>query len=315
MAIPLSSYLSKASGSIPFLLKDVDLKGGFRVVADIAERDTIHIGAKTAGMLVYVAATGEFYQWISSAWQLWDVTSMVNAGTGLSKDGEGALQIDTAHLDTLYAAAGHNHDAAYAPISHTHAISEVTNLQNELDGKAAASHTHAISEVTDLQNQLDGKASTSHNHTVASLSDVNLNSISEGELLGWDATNSEWVNRTLSEAGVAPASHNHDGTYAPVSHSHAISDVTNLQNELDGKAAATHNHDADYAPISHTHAISDVTNLQNTLDGKAAASHNHDWTEIQNVPQVTAMPGVTVSTTDPASNDGVDGDIWFVIPA
>lgn len=35
------------------------------------------------------------------------------------------------------------------------------------------------------------------------------------------------------------------------------------------------------ANASHTHAISDVTDLQTTLDGKAASSHNHDSTYIK----------------------------------
>lgn len=35
------------------------------------------------------------------------------------------------------------------------------------------------------------------------------------------------------------------------------------------------------ANTTHTHAISDITNLQTTLDGKAASSHNHDSTYIK----------------------------------
>ena len=43
----------------------------------------------------------------------------------------------------------------------------------------------------------------------------------------------------------------------PTSHSHQISDVTNLQTSLNGKANST-----------HSHSISDVTNLQSTLNDK-----------------------------------------------
>lgn len=42
----------------------------------------------------------------------------------------------------------HNHDGVYAPVSHTHEISQITGLQGQLDGKAASSHTHAASQVT-----------------------------------------------------------------------------------------------------------------------------------------------------------------------
>ena len=42
-------------------------------------------------------------------------------------------------------------------VGHTHAISDVTNLQSTLNGKANSSHTHAISQVTNLQSTLDNK--------------------------------------------------------------------------------------------------------------------------------------------------------------
>lgn len=54
-----------------------------------------------------------------------------------------------------------------AATSHTHAISDITNLQTELNGKAASSHTQAISTITGLQAALDGKAPTVHAHSVA----------------------------------------------------------------------------------------------------------------------------------------------------
>ena len=41
--------------------------------------------------------------------------------------------------------------------SHTHAISEITNLQSTLNGKANASHTHTISQINTLQDALDRK--------------------------------------------------------------------------------------------------------------------------------------------------------------
>lgn len=43
-------------------------------------------------------------------------------------------------------------------------------LTQGLAGKADTVHTHAISDVTNLQNQLDGKAAVSHTHTAAQVS-------------------------------------------------------------------------------------------------------------------------------------------------
>ena len=45
-----------------------------------------------------------------------------------------------------------------ANLSHTHSISDITNLQSELDKKSSASHTHTIAGVKNLQDELDKKA-------------------------------------------------------------------------------------------------------------------------------------------------------------
>ena len=50
-------------------------------------------------------------------------------------------------------------------------------VKSALDGKANTSHTHSISQVTNLQTTLDGKASTNHTHAISGLTDLNS---------GWD---------------------------------------------------------------------------------------------------------------------------------
>ena len=50
---------------------------------------------------------------------------------------------------------------------------------------------------------------------------------------------------------------------------------TELTTALAEKADANHNHDGVYAPASHTHEIGQITGLQGQLDGKAASSHTH----------------------------------------
>ena len=87
----------------------------------------------------------------------------------------------------------------------------------------------------------------------------------EGQLV-WDKTKKKWVGMS----GTA-------GTNYPMaseSHTHSISNVTNLQSTLDGKQPK-----GDYATTkaltdglagkankAHTHAVADVTNLQTTLN-------------------------------------------------
>lgn len=265
MAVSFSSNLAKASPAVPFLVDAKDLRGGFRVVADNVERDAMHVLSKSNGTVVFSIAEAAYYRWnadlATPAWENWDLSSQVTAGTGITKNsGTGALEADISHLDTLYAALVHNHEisevnglttalSGKASTSHVHTIANVTGLQSELDGKALSGHSHVIGDVTGLQGALDGKASSAHNHSLDSLSNVNVSNIGDSELVKWDAATSKWINTTLAEAGIA------------------------------------------------------------------SATHVHNFSEIQNVPQVTSMPGVTVATTDPLSTDGVDGDLWFVIPA
>ena len=91
---------------------------------------------------------------------------------------------------------------------HTHAIADVTDLQDALDGKAASTHAHAIADVNGLQGALDGKAASTHAHVIADVTGL------QGALDGKAAS----------------------------AHTHAIADVNGLQNALDGKAASTHAH-------------------------------------------------------------------------
>lgn len=51
-----------------------------------------------------------------------------------------------------------NKPTTFAPSAHTHAISDVTNLQTTLNGKAALSHTHVQADITDLTVYIDGGA-------------------------------------------------------------------------------------------------------------------------------------------------------------
>ena len=95
----------------------------------------------------------------------------------------------------------------------------------------------------------------------------------EGQLV-WDTTKKKWVGMS----GTA-------GTNYPMaseSHTHSISNVTNLQSTLDGKqpkgdyatSKALTDGLAGKANTSHTHAVADVTGLQTALDGKIPKTGN-----------------------------------------
>lgn len=93
---------------------------------------------------------------------------------------------------------------------------------------SATGHSHSISDVTNLQSTLNGKASTSHTHDDRYYTETEINS-----LLGDKAD--------ASDLGAVAFSNDYDdldnipSSFTPSSHTHAISDVTNLQTSLDAK--------------------------------------------------------------------------------
>lgn len=210
-------------------------------------------------------------------------------------------------------------------------------LKTELDKKAASSHSHSIANVSGLQSALDGKQGTLTAGTGISISSGTVSctyayslptasaSVLGGVKIGTNISISSGVisvaNGSTSAKGVvqlATVAEATAGTLetkavtpkglkteldkkANTSHTHAISDVTDLQDALDGKAGA-----------SHSHEISDVTGLQSALDGKQGTLSAGTNISITNgtvsctysysLPAATtsARGGVVVSTT--ASN-------------
>lgn len=62
MPISLSSFQIPLSPSIPYLLEDTYLKGGYRSVATLANLNAIHPVARKPGMLVYCLETDTIYK-------------------------------------------------------------------------------------------------------------------------------------------------------------------------------------------------------------------------------------------------------------
>ncbi len=137
-------------------------------------------------------------------------------------------------------------------LGHTHAISQVVDLQTTLDAKspighlhpeyapvlhthpeyAPLVHVHAISDVTNLTSSLNDKIDK-----VPSAVTGNFASFAAGGGI---------VDSTVSLASLST-------TFAFVNHTHSIAHVTGLQTALDGKAA-----------ISHTHALSSLSDVSVT---------------------------------------------------
>lgn len=191
--------------------------------------------------------------------------------------------------------------------SHTHAIADVTNLQTSLDAKQETSEKGAANGYAGLDatgkvpsSQLPATGATN----LDDLTDVSITSPASGQVLRHNGTS--FVNATLSPSDVGAAA---------ASHSHPISDVTNLQTSLDAKQATSQKNAANgYAgldagsklvasqmsEVMPLNGLSDVaisgpatgqtvryngTNFVNaTLSpsdvGAASATHNHDAGDI-----------------------------------
>jgi hypothetical protein len=120
MPIFLSSFMLPGSGSVPFILEDTQLRGGFRVVNTTTDRDDIVLGSRKEGILVYVIADSTYYK----------------LGPDLTTWAEFTVQPSTHNHDTAYSPLTHNHDSEYSTLTHNH-DSDYSDI----------SHTHTKSDI------------------------------------------------------------------------------------------------------------------------------------------------------------------------
>ena len=84
MPIGLSDYLL-ALGNF-HLIEDTALKGGYRIVADITERDAISVASRKEGMRVFVISSGETYQ-LDAGLANWNWVLDAGGGGGITGPG------------------------------------------------------------------------------------------------------------------------------------------------------------------------------------------------------------------------------------
>lgn len=157
--------------------------------------------------------------------------------------------------------------------------------------------------------------------TLSALEDTNITSIASGEILKWDGT--AWVNNTLSEAGIATASHNHaasditSGTLAD----DRISSTSVTQHEGDLTVTASQVSDfdtevsnnsavaANTAKLSGIEAGADVTDTTNvTAAGALMDSELSDLVAVKAINQgLTTTSDVDFNNLTLAGNLTVNG--------
>ena len=175
------------------------------------------------------AASGQYIRYSGSAW----VNSAIQAG-------DLPTSIDAAKIA--------NGNVSNTEFQYLDGVTSA--IQVQIDGKAATSHTHAIGDVTSLQTALDGKLSAT------------ITTPSSGQYVRYNGTS--WVNASIA-AGDLPtaidAAKIANGNVSNTEFQYLDGVTSAIQTQIDGKAAS-----------SHTHAISDVTNLQTSLDAKLTAT-------------------------------------------
>lgn len=175
-----------------------------------------------------------------------------------------------------YAAANHNHDTLYAAKSHGHAWGDISGKPSTF---APAGHNQASNTITAMTGYT--KAAS-----VAAIAATDSLNVAIGKL-------EKALDGKQASGSYAASDHNHNGVYAPTSHSHAWDAITGKPGSFTpsghNQAANTITAMTGYSKPSSTGAIatSDTLNaaigkLEKALDGKqaagsyAAASHNHN---------------------------------------
>lgn len=117
----------------------------------------------------------------------------------LRSSGNLSANTNEASADSVVKAAIDAVTAGTAPLAHTHPISDVTNLQTTLNGKAASSHTHPTSEVTGLDTALAGKQPTLNSGTnIKTINGVSV--LGSGDIPISGGSSASGVASTLSTA-------------------------------------------------------------------------------------------------------------------
>lgn len=139
-------------------------------------------------------------------------------------------------------------------------------MQQEIDGKLDGSHTHAITEVTELQNILNNKAAIIHSHTISQI--AGLQAALDKKL---DSTN---LALSISQVTGLQTALNQK---AALNHTHDI--ISNVQSDWNATSgdAMILNKPTTMPPATHSHNYADITGAK----PPANAQKNSDITRAE----------------------------------
>lgn len=210
-----------------------------------------------------------------------NVASIVKMnGTQSAGSSDYIARADHVHpTDTSRAASNHSHGSLVNDGALNSDITSVNKVAvTDATNKLKTISKLPLDKVT--HQDISGKANVNHSHDSASSSANGFLSKEDKSKLDGIATeaNKTVVDSSLSSSSTNPVQNkivtNALNGKANSSHSHSISNITNLQSALDSKSETGHTHDDRYYT---------ETEMNTKLNGKANSSHTHTASQISDL--------------------------------
>ena len=234
-----------------------------------------------------------------------NVASIVKMnGTQSAGSSDYIARADHVHpTDTSRAASNHRHGSLVNDGALNSDITSVNKVAvTDATNKLKTISKLPLDKVT--HQDISGKANVNHSHDSASSSANGFLSKEDKSKLDGIAieANKTVVDSSLSSSSTNPVQNkivtNALNGKANSSHSHSISNITNLQSTLDSKSKTGHNHDDRYYT---------ETEMNTKLNNKADINHNHDNKYSVLNHQHTGLNGIPDIICDSAGTQSVAG--------
>lgn len=260
--------------------------------------------------------------------------TLTKSGSTIKLTGSDGSETSVTDSNTTYTLESFGVTATAAELNRMDGVT--SNVQTQLNGKAASSHTHTIAQVSNLQATLDGKAASGHTHNYAASPSAGgaatyayLPRVSQDANTLPGSTRGVWQEYSSGAANLPSLHYYHvftgQGSDAKYNTQLALGMTTNAvyyRNRTAGtwggwtkvytSASKPTASEIGAAAASHTHSIANVSGLQDALNGKAAASHSHAASAITSgtlaadrLPTVPIAKGGTGATTAAAARSAL----------
>ena len=186
---------------------------------------------------------------------------------------------ETSNLLATKSDISHSHNGVYAPTSHTHSEYATKTELNTKANKSDLATVATTGNYNDLTNkptiptvdvnksyvdtELAKKSDASHTHNQY-LTSIPTEYVTDTELEDKGYATETFVTNKIAEAQLGGG-----GNQVDLS-GYATKDE--LRNGLNAKSDATHNHDGNYAPKTHTHSYNDLTDKPTITNGRDGAT-------------------------------------------